>query len=63
MKSAYSIATASLETAVINIKNVNSNPLDHISRDFQAIGLDLSNQSMSAERYGLMSDILFRYMT
>lgn len=52
-----SIATASLEAAVINAKYVNSNPLDRISRDFKANGLNLSKQTMSnwtvwsAERY------------
>ena len=52
-----SIATPSLEAAIINAKYVNSNPLDRISRDFQANGLDLSKQTMSnwtvwtAERY------------
>lgn len=42
-----SIATASLEAAIINAKYVNSNPLDRISRDFQANGLNLSKQTMS----------------
>ena len=37
-----SIATPSLEAAIINAKYVNSNPLDRISRDFQANGLNLS---------------------
>lgn len=52
-----SIATASLESAIINAKYVNSNPLDRISRDFQTNGLNLSKQTMSnwtvwtAERY------------
>lgn len=52
-----SIATASLEAAIINAKYVNSNPLDRISRDFKANGLNLSKQTMSnwtvwsAERY------------
>lgn len=52
-----SIATASLEAAVINARYVNSNPLDRISRDFKANGLNLSKQTMSnwtvwsAERY------------
>ncbi len=52
-----SIATASLEAAVINAKYVNSNPLDRISRDFKANGLNLSKQTISnwtvwsAERY------------
>ncbi len=52
-----SIATASLEAAVINAKYVNSNPLDRVSRDFKANGLNLSKQTMSnwtvwsAERY------------
>ena len=52
-----SIATPSLEAAVINAKYVNSNPLDRIARDFQANGLNLSKQTMSnwtvwsAERY------------
>ena len=52
-----SIATASLESAIINAKYVNSNPLDRISRDFQSNGLNLSKQTMSnwtvwsAERY------------
>ena len=54
-----SIATASLESAIINAKYVNSNPLDRISRDFQTNGLNLSKQTMSnwtvwsAERYFL----------
>lgn len=54
-----SIATPSLEAAVINAKYVNSNPLDRIARDFQANGLKLSKQTMSnwtvwsAERYFL----------
>lgn len=52
-----SIATPSLEAAIINAKYVNSNPLDRISRDFEANGLNLSKQTMSnwtvwtAERY------------
>jgi len=52
-----SIATASLEAAIINSKYVNSNPLDRLSRDFQTNGLHLSKQTMSnwtiwtAERY------------
>ena len=52
-----SIATPSLEAAIINSKYVNSNPLDRISRDFGANGLNLSKQTMSnwtvwtAERY------------
>lgn len=52
-----SIATASLEAAIINSKYVNSMPLDRISRDFDANGLHLSKQTMSnwtvwsAERY------------
>ena len=52
-----SIATPSLEAAIINAKYVNSNPLDRISRDFEANGLNLSKQAMSnwtvwtAERY------------
>lgn len=54
-----SIATPSLEAAVINAKYVNSNPLDRIARDFQTNGLNLSRQTMSnwtvwsAERYFL----------
>ena len=54
-----SIATPSLEAAVINARYVNSNPLDRIARDFQANGLNLSKQTMSnwtvwsAERYFL----------
>lgn len=54
-----SIATPSLEAAIINAKYVNSNPLDRIARDFQANGLQLSKQTMSnwtvwsAERYFL----------
>ena len=54
-----SIATPSLEAAVINAKYVNSNPLDRIARDFHANGLNLSKQTMSnwtvwsAERYFL----------
>lgn len=52
-----SIATASLEAAIINAKYVNSSPLDRISRDFKANGLNLSKQTISnwtvwsAERY------------
>lgn len=52
-----SIATPSLEAAIINAKYVNSNPLDRIARDFQVNGLNLSKQTMSnwtvwtAERY------------
>lgn len=52
-----SIATPSLEAAIINAKYVNSNPLDRLSRDFQTNGLNLSKQTMSnwtvtvAERY------------
>lgn len=52
-----SIATASLEAAIINAKYVNSNPFDRISRDFQTNGLYLSKQTISnwtvwtAERY------------
>lgn len=52
-----SIATPSLEAAIINSKYVNSMPLDRISRDFDANGLHLSKQPMSnwtvwsAERY------------
>lgn len=54
-----SIATPSLEAAIINTKYVNSNPLDRISRDFQTNGLNLSKQTMSnwtvwsAERFFL----------
>ena len=52
-----SIATPSIEAAIINSKYVNSMPLDRISRDFQANGLHLSKQTISnwtvwsAERY------------
>ena len=52
-----SIATPSLEAAIINAKYVNSNPLDRISRDFKEHGRNLSKQTMSnwtvwtAERY------------
>lgn len=42
-----SIATPSLEAAIINAKYVNSNPLDRIARDFQTNGLNLSKQTMS----------------
>ena len=42
-----SIATASLEAAIINAKYVNSNPLDRVSRDFKTNGLNLSKQTMS----------------
>lgn len=54
-----SIATPSLEAAILNAKYVNSNPLDRIARDFQTNGLRLSKQTMSnwtvwsAERYFL----------
>lgn len=52
-----SIATPSLEAAIINAKYVNGNPLDRIARDFQTNGLHLSKQTMSnwtvnaAEKY------------
>lgn len=52
-----SIATPSLEAAIINAKYVNGNPLDLIARDFQINGLYLSKQTMSnwtvsaAEKY------------
>ncbi|MDD5936036.1 MAG: IS66 family transposase [Clostridiales bacterium] len=52
-----SIATPSLVAAIVNSKYVNSNPLDRVSREFQANGLHLSKQTMSnwmvwlAERY------------
>lgn len=52
-----SVATPSLEAAIINAKYVNSNPLERICRDFQANGLNLSKQTISnwtvwtAERY------------
>lgn len=42
-----SIATPSLEAAIINAKYVNSNPLDRLARDFQTNGLNLSKQTMS----------------
>lgn len=42
-----SIATPSLEAAIINAKYVNSNPLDRIARDFQTNGLHLSKQTIS----------------
>ena len=42
-----SIATPSLEAAIINAKYVNGNPLDRIARDFQTNGLNLSKQTMS----------------
>lgn len=54
-----SIATPSLEAAIINAKYVNSNPLERIAYNFQANGLNLSKQTMSnwtvwsAERYFL----------
>lgn len=54
-----SIATPSLEAAVINAKYVNINLLDRIARDFQTNGINLSIQTMSnwtvwsAERYFL----------
>ncbi len=54
-----SIATPSLEAAIINAKYVNGNPLDRIARDFQTNGLNLSKQTMSnwtvnaAEKYFL----------
>lgn len=54
-----SIATASLEAAIINSKYVNSSPLDRMSRDFKTNGLNLSKQTMSnwtvwsAERFFL----------
>ena len=54
-----SIATPSLEAAIINTKYVNCNPLDRISREFQTKGVNLSKQTMSnwtvwsAERYFL----------
>lgn len=52
-----SIATPTLEAAIINAKYVNGNPLDRIARDFQTNGLNLSKQTMSnwtvaaAEKY------------
>jgi len=52
-----SIASPSLEAAIINAKYVNGNPLDRIARDFQTNGLNLSKQTMSnwtvavAEKY------------
>ena len=52
-----SIATHSLEAAIINAKYVNSNPLDRIAQDFQTNRLNLSKQAISnwtvwtAERY------------
>ena len=52
-----SVATPSLEAAIINAKYVNSNPLDRLCRDFQTNGLNLSKQTISnwtvwtAERY------------
>lgn len=52
-----SIATPSLEAAIINAKYVNGSPLDRIARDFQTNGLNLSKQTMSnwtvhaAEKY------------
>lgn len=52
-----SIATPSLEAAIINAKYVNASPLDRIARDFQTNGLNLSKQTMSnwtvaaAEKY------------
>lgn len=52
-----SVATPSLEAAIINAKYVNSNPLDRLCRDFQVNGLNLSKQTISnwtvwtAERY------------
>lgn len=42
-----SIATPSLVSAIVNSKYVNSNPLDRISREFKANGLNLSKQTMS----------------
>lgn len=42
-----SIATPSLEAAIINAKYVNGNPLDRIARDFQTNGLNLSKQTIS----------------
>ena len=42
-----SIATASLEAAIINAKYVNRNPLDRVSRDFKVNGLNLSKQTIS----------------
>ena len=41
-----SIATPSLEAAIINSKYVNSNPLDRISRDFGANGLNVQLDCM-----------------
>ena len=42
-----SIATPSLEAAIINGKYVNANPLDRIERHFNQFGLNLSKQTMS----------------
>lgn len=42
-----SIATPSLEAAIINGKYVNANPLDRIERHFNQFGLNLSKHTMS----------------
>lgn len=42
-----SLATPSLEAAIINAKYANANPLDRIERDFSQFGLNLSKQTMS----------------
>lgn len=42
-----SLATPSLEAAIINAKYTNANPLDRIEQDFKQYGLNLSKQTMS----------------
>ena len=42
-----SLATPSLEAAIINAKYNNANPLDRIEKDFSQYGLNLSKQTMS----------------
>ena len=58
-----SIATPSLEAAIINAKYVNSNPLDRIARDFQTNGLQLSKQTCLTGRSGQRKDISSLYTT
>ena len=42
-----SLATSSLEAAIINAKYTNANPFDRIEQDFKQYGLNLSKQTMS----------------
>jgi len=53
-----SIATPSLEAAIINAKYINSNPLDRLSRDFRAI--TFPNRPCQTGLSGLQSVIFDR---